>query len=323
MPGTDWDRWQDEFLAYCLSARRGSRHTVTAYAHDLTQFAAFARGRGVTRLERVDRNLVRGFLGWMTRAGYSRATVLRKLSAVRSFFRFLGWRGVVPQNPVRDLLSPRRERRLPSYLGEAEVARLLALPDPTTPLGLRDRALLEVLYACGLRVSELVALDVGDVDYSDGFVLVRRGKGKKQRFVPLGSFAIRALGDYLARGRPLLARGRSTAALFLNGRGRRLSDRSVRRILEGYVLRMGGGEGGSSGMAAGALPHASPHTLRHSFATHLLQRGADLRSVQEMLGHASVKTTQIYTHVDSARLREVYERAHPRARPAGTRAGEE
>ncbi|MDI6895095.1 MAG: tyrosine recombinase [Bacillota bacterium] len=317
MSRADWDRWQDEFLAYCLSARGGSRHTVTAYATDLSQFAALASQRGVTALDGVDRNLVREFLGWMMRAGYDRATVHRKLSALRSFFRFLCWRGAVPQNPVRDLLSPRRERRLPSYLGIPEVARLLGMPDATTPLGLRDRALLEVLYACGLRVSELVALDVGDVDYSDGFVLVRRGKGKKQRFVPLGSQAIAALDEYLSRGRPALVRARAAAgeargtgsasrgtaraALFLNRRGGRLSDRSVRRIVEGYVRRTDVGG------------RVSPHTLRHSFATHLLQRGADLRSVQEMLGHASVKTTQIYTHVDSSRLREVYERAHPRA----------
>lgn len=318
--GAEWDRWQDEFLAYCLSARGGSRHTVTAYGHDLCQFAEFARGRGATGPAGVDRSLVRAFLGWMAAAGYSRATVLRKLSALRSFFRFLSWRGVVAENPVRDLLSPRRERRLPSYLGEAEVARLLSLPDPTTPLGLRDRALLEVLYGCGLRVSELVGLDVGDVDYSDGFVLVRRGKGKKQRYVPVGSCAIGALDDYLRRGRPVLARGGSPPALFLNGRGGRLSDRSVRRILRRYLLRMA--DGGGSGAGEGGAPHASPHTLRHSFATHLLQRGADLRSVQEMLGHASVRTTQIYTHVDSARLRQVYERAHPRAGPAGGREEE-
>ena len=301
MSAFEWDRWQDEFLSYYVAGRRASLHTVTAYGGDLGQFRGYLEGAGVTSFAEIGRREWRGFLSSLVEAGYSRSTIARKLSALRSFFGYLVWRGVISASPVDDVPVPKQVRKLPSYLGIPEVEQLLALPDPRTPLGLRDRALLEVLYATGIRVSELVGLNLGDTDCSAGAVVVR-GKGSKERFVPLGSQAITALGEYLERGRPrLAARASPGRALFLNGRGGRLSGRSVRRILDRYVEQLA------------LTTHVSPHTLRHSFATHLLQRGADLRSVQEMLGHVSVKTTQIYTHVDSTQLRQAYNRFHPRA----------
>ena len=269
--------------------------------------AAYLRENGYT-WRTAESLTLRGFLAELHERKLKKSSIVRKLAAMRSFFEFglrKKWRD---DNPASALSTPRQEQKIPGFLTEEETAQFLEWSvDRAEPLDVRDRAILELLYASGLRVAELVGLDVGDVDYSDGFVLVRQGKGKKQRFVPLGSMAIAALGEYLERGRPVLAKGKPAQALFLNGRGGRLSARSVRRILEGYLRHME------------VTGHVSPHTLRHSFATHLLQRGADLRSVQEMLGHASVKTTQIYTHVDSARLREVYARAHPRAGEEGTR----
>lgn len=322
--------WQDDFLAEVGVSKTQSPSTQDAYANDLSQFLAFLanrEGHGGRDLAPADLSSdgVRAFIQLLAKRNYKASSIARKTSCIRSFVRFLARRGAIASNPVKEV-PPRRVRMmLPKVLSQADMERLLESPNMSTPSGKRDRALLEVLYGSGLRVSELCRLDVGDVDYSLGFVQVT-GKGSKQRIVPVGSVALQILGEYLESGRPALERApgaqggkdRSPAMsvrrpLFLNRWGKRLGARSVRRILEKHLVM------------AGIDPSlASPHTLRHSFATHLLSGGADLRSIQDMLGHASVRTTQIYTHVLPDHLREVYRKSHPRARaPEGASVPDE
>jgi integrase/recombinase XerC len=298
-----------KFVFYLEHERNFSAHTVRCYATDLAHFAAFLLGPQAApdaamsdgfsdRLRRITPLDLRAYLGDLKRADYSRATIARKIATLRSFYKFLARQGEVPNNPVKIIRTPRQEKRLPKFLTPADVERLLATPKGQDLLSLRDVAMLEVLYSSGIRVSELVGLDLEDVD-PIGEVARVRGKGRRERLAPLGSFALRALNRYLAsRAKSTV---RDTEALFVNRHGARLSARSVRRKLAKYLA------------AAGLDPHASPHTLRHSFATHMLERGADLRAVQEMLGHRSLSTTQIYTHVTASRLKEIYEAAHPRA----------
>lgn len=297
------------FLGYLSVSRGASRRTLTAYETDLGQFCDYLGRRGidpsaVSGLARVDEVVLRGYLEHLARAGYARRSVARKIAAIRSLFRYLCRQEIVTADPTLNLGTPKLEQKIPRFLYPQEMDALLAAPDTSSPLGLRDRAILETLYATGVRVGELVALDLGDVDYSLGHVLVM-GKGGKERYVPLGSQAIDALGAYLERSRPVLLGAdradRRNRALFLNARGGRLSARGVQRLVDRYIAR-----------AALAI-HVSPHAIRHSFATHLLEAGADLRSVQEMLGHASVSTTQIYTHVTREHLKRIYDQAHPRA----------
>jgi integrase/recombinase XerC len=239
-------------------------------------------------------------LAWLHEQGYAKTTVARRLAAVRSWCRFLCRQGTLAASPADGLRGPRQNRPLPHFLSEADLTRLLETPPADAPLGLRDRAILETLYSAGLRVSELTGLDVDDVDLDSGLATVR-GKGKRERLALLGKPALAALRRWLAaRGGLEKARGRS--AVFLNKNGTRLTSRSVGRLLEKYLA------------LAGLDPRTSPHTLRHSFATHLLDRGADIRSVQELLGHRSLATTQIYTHVTTTRLQDSYQQAHPRAK---------
>ena len=281
-----------------------SPETVRAYRSDLGEFASFlARELGGSDPDprKVDRLAVRAFLGELHRRQARRSTVARKLAALRSFFRYLKRQGKVAVNPAAAVATPRQEKRLPRQLSVEEMGRLLEMPDDSTPLGSRDRAILEMLYATGVRVSELTALDFDDLDLSEGVIRVR-GKGRKERMVPVGSLAVAALRRYKKLRAELESRpGRGGEALFLNFRGTRLNVRSVRRILA-RALR-------DSAIAR----KVSPHTLRHSFATHLLDAGADLRSIQELLGHASLSTTQKYTHVSTERLLKAYGKAHPRA----------
>jgi integrase/recombinase XerC len=292
------------FVAHLESERRASPHTLRAYLGDLSQYAAYLAEVGEPVVPSSPA-LVRGFLA--RAAGESGAVSLgRKLSAIRSFYRFLVREGDVGANPARGVASPRRPRPLPEALPEAEIAALVEAPAPLSePLALRDRAFLELLYASGLRVSELVALDQGAVDLAEGLVRVL-GKRRKERIVPVGKPARGAIARYLEAGRPALAAGpdgaRARGALFLNYRGGRLSSRSVARRLDQWVL------------ASGMPRHVHPHVLRHSFATHLLGNGADLRGIQELLGHASLSTTQRYTHLDWKRLAAAYDEAHPRAK---------
>lgn len=291
------------FLAYLATERRSSSHTLKAYRVDLCQYAAHLASAGEPVVPSSPAR-IRAFLASV--AGEAGPVSLaRKLSAVRSLYRFLVREGLAEANPARAVASPRRPKRLPEVLPEAEVAALVESPKLATPLERRDRAFLELLYGSGLRVSELTGLDLPDLDLAQGLVQVL-GKRNKERIVPVGRTAAEAVRRYLDEGRPVLAAGpdhsRAGAALFLNHRGGRLTSRSVARRLDRATL-------------AAALPrHVHPHMLRHCFATHLLGNGADLRGIQELLGHASLSTTQRYTHLDWKRLAEVYDAAHPRAR---------
>ncbi len=293
-------RLADDFLRELAAARGASPHTLRAYGRDLAEFLAFLARRGVDDARLVTPRMLRSFLVELDERGLARTSVQRKLSSVRSFFRQLVKRGLLEAHPATGLRMGKKRERLPRTLEVGEVEALLAAPDVATPAGRRGRALLECMYSAGTRAAETIGLNVGDLDLRRGVARVR-GKGKKERLAPLGSYAVEALKAYLGdaeRPRPL-----STArdAVFLNRNGGRLTTRSLGRIVEQAVL------------AAGLKRNASPHTLRHSFATHLLDRGADLRSVQELLGHAHLVTTQVYTHVSIERLRKVYEQAHPRA----------
>ncbi|MGC3996154.1 MAG: tyrosine recombinase XerC [Anaeromyxobacter sp.] len=294
------------FDRYLATERRASPHTLKAYRIDLAQYAGYLAsvGQGVIPSSTA---LIRAYLA--RAAGEAGAVSLgRKLSAIRSLYSFLVREGLAAGNPARGVASPRRPKRLPEVLPEAEVAALVEAPGPLSqPLRLRDRAFLELLYGSGLRVSELTGLDREDLDLSGGLVRVL-GKRRKERIVPFGRPAAEALRRYLDEGRVVLAAGperaRAGAALFLNHRGGRLTSRSVARLLDRWVLE------------AGLPRHVHPHVLRHCFATHLLGNGADLRGIQELLGHASLSTTQRYTHLDWKRLATVYDQAHPRARKA-------
>lgn len=289
----------DAYLSYALAERGLARNTVEAYARDLVDFSDFAARRGVTEPAAVRRSTLTLYLLSLRRRGLAPSTVARRLAAIRGLTAFLLREGQIADDPALDLSPAKRAHRLPTVLAVDEVERILSQPRGEDPASLRDRAILELLYAAGLRVGELVALDVGDVHLSMEYVRCV-GKGSKERIVPIGSQAVNAMRNYLVLARPALAGRRARTALFLNKRGGRLTRQSVWAVLKGHAAR------------AGIRKPLSPHTLRHSFATHLLDGGADLRAVQEMLGHASIVTTQIYTHLTRSRLREVYRRAHPR-----------
>lgn len=308
MPARDaLTRQIDRFLDH-LSVERGlSPHTVAAYRRDLARYAAYLKGRGITDVRKVDERVVTSYVASVSSSTYGdgrpyRATsVVRAVSSVRAFHRFLLREGQVARDPTAAVVRPKLPRSLPRPLSVDDVARLLAQPDRSAA-GLRDRAVLETLYGAGLRVSELVGLDVDDVDLEEGSLRVL-GKGGKERDVPLGRYARDAVSAYLTRTRPGLAKPRSRSALFLNlQRGGRLTRQGVTGILQRHAA------------SAGIAKRVSPHSLRHSFATHLLEGGADVRVVQELLGHASVATTQVYTLVTKEHLREVYVTSFPRAR---------
>lgn len=330
----------DEFLNYLRFERHFSPHTAKCYAADLAQFCAFlggdtnrASGRQhfgafvptdntptgasvdgmVTetavlvelsvqqKLRHVEPEDVKRFLGFLGTQNYSKSTIARKLATLRSFYKFCLRRGYIKNHPLAAIRTPKQEKRLPKFLELDQINRLLNTPDMNTLLGARDRAMLEVLFSTGVRVSELVDLNFTDVEFESGLIRVQ-GKGKKQRTSPIGPTAMQAISRYLELRR---ADARSASfdqtALFVNKHGQRLSTRSVRRKLDKYLSE------------AGLDPSISPHTLRHSFATHMLNNGADLRSVQELLGHQSLSTTQIYTHLTTPRLKAAYDEAHPRA----------
>jgi len=278
---------------------------VKAYNSDLAQFQQFLSkqlDQQKISIREINRLAIRHFLGILHMEGYNSRSILRKLTAIRSFCRYLCREGLLEVNPATHLMPMRWEKRLPTFLDVAQAAKVMELPDTNTALGLRDRALLELLYSTGIRLMELVSLNLSALDLL-GEVIRVRGKGKKERILPLGSKALEALAAYLPRRKELLAKGdrSSGKGLFLNYRGGRISGRSVRRIVNHYLQQVSQEE------------HLSPHILRHTFATHMLDAGADLRAVKELLGHASLSSTQIYTHVTVEKLRKTYDQAHPRA----------
>ena len=290
----------ERYLVHLEEGRNASTHTIRAYSADLVHLAGFLEQQGVTDTTDITTLHLRMWLADLTEAGLSPVSRARKLSAVRAFFRFLVRKDLVSSNPAAALRSPRRPQRLPRFLGTEEISHLLSSPGEEDRFAVRDRAILEFLYSTGCRVGELVALDEEDVDRR-GAVARIRGKGRRERLAPLGSFALEALSAWYPERMELAASLRETG-LFLNRYGTRLSARSVGRLLEKYIAR------------AVLARRTSPHTLRHSFATHLLEAGADLRSVQELLGHKNLETTQIYTHVTVERMRKIYDKAHPRSR---------
>jgi len=293
------------FLTYLEVERNASQLTVKSYREDLIALAEYlteARGGVCPTPGEITVLELRGYVAALHEAGYAQTTIARRLASLRSFFRFGQREGWVKANTAKPLRNPRKPRRLPHFLATEDIGRLLTAPPNSNPMGRRDRAILETMYSAGLRVSEVVGLDESDLDFEAGIVRVR-GKGRKERLAPIGSYAIQALRRWLKVRRVSVREPRGPQApVFLNKFGRRLTTRSVARMLEKHLRR------------AGLDLRTTPHSLRHSFATHLLDRGADIRSVQELLGHKSLITTQIYTHVSTAGLREVYQRAHPRAR---------
>lgn len=294
----------DRYLDYLAVERGLSPHSLAAYRQDLERYGTYLRAAEIAAPAAADEDDLAGFVAYLRRARagdgrpYATSTIARTLVAVRGLHRFLVREGFADRDPAREVAGPRPGRRLPKALTTEQVERLLAVPSGETPAALRDRAILELLYAAGLRITELIELDVDDVDVTERTVRCL-GKGAKERIVPVGRLALRAVEGWLVRGRPALRP--ASPALFCNRRGGRLTRQGGWKIIKRHAEAIGLGES------------VSPHTLRHSFATHLLEGGADVRVVQELLGHASVNTTQVYTLVTDARLRAVYERAHPRA----------
>ena len=293
----------EAYLRELAAARNASPHTLRAYRGDLTGFCTFLAERGIERPVDVTPRTLRAWLATLDERGLAKSSLQRKLSAARSFFKHLLRQGKIDAHPAAGLRQRRGERKLPAALSVEELEALLEAPDAAQPDGARDRAILELTYSAGTRAAETVGLDRGDLDLARGLVRLF-GKGKKERMGALGPQAVAALQAYLAHPKRPQPVPRAKQAVFLNARGGRLTTRSLGRILERYLRE------------AGLVRRASPHTLRHSFATHLLDRGADLRSVQQLLGHAHLTTTQIYTHVSIERLRAAYEKAHPRASAA-------
>lgn len=301
----------DHFAAYLQDGRNASPHTLRSYTRDLIQFVEWLEGEKLVRegsgWDKVTYLMIRRYLGHLAQKEYNRRSVVRKLSSLKAFFKWLERENVVTHNPAAQVLSPKSSRPLPDVLDMEEVERLLGLPETETPFGLRDRALLESLYATGMRVAEASALSLTDIDWRAGEARIVSGKGSKERIVLLGRFALTALRQYVEVARPqLLSRRKDTLApvaeaVWINSRGTRLSAHAIyMKVLE-YSRQ------------AGIDKNVTPHTLRHSFATHMLQNGADLRVVQELLGHRALSSTQIYTRVGVAHLKGVYEAAHPRA----------
>ena len=288
------DRYISKFLTYLEIEKNASSYTILNYRIDLKQARGFLQNKEVQKIDRLD---IRKYLAFLKGKNLTKRTIARKLSCLRSFFRFLAREGYIGSSPVAGISSLKLEKRLPVFLNVDKVEKLIESPDSETLRGLRDRAVLETLYSTGMRVNELVGLNIGRVDFIGGMVKVY-GKGKKERLIPIGDKALRAIRDYLAKQ---TTKKKDSQPLFLNKNNKRLTDRGIQNLVNRYIK------------IASLKEKISPHTFRHSFATHLLDKGADLRSVQELLGHVSLSTTQIYTHITTEHLKSVYNKAHPRA----------
>ncbi len=289
-----------EFMNYLSTERGLAMNTLESYGRDLRQYYEYLQSSGKDSVEKATRATVVAYLLFLQKQGKATATIARRLAALRSFYQFLLREKYVDKDPTANLESPKLEKRLPKVLTIKEVETLLKQPNPSTAAGLRDKAMLELLYATGIRVSELISLNMDDISLDMGYIRCL-GKGSKERIVPVGSVAVKCVADYLNSGRGRLVPDRDEQALFVNHHGKRLTRQGFWKIVKRYAND------------ARISKEITPHTLRHSFATHLLENGADLRSVQEMLGHADISTTQIYTHITKGRLKEVYARTHPRA----------
>lgn len=294
------DEWIRRFVEYLAIERGLSANTLDSYERDLRSFQQYMKKRGDLALDAVQKHHLSAYLSHLHEIGRANSTISRNLASIRSFFHFLVREEAILHDPTLHVETPRIEKRLPRVLTPEDVERLLGAPDQTTPSGLRDYAMLELLYATGIRVSELVSLKCDDLHVSGGFLRCM-GKGGKERIIPVGEYALHALHTYMELARPTFLRNGSDHALFLNHHGAQMSRQGFWKILKKYARE------------AKIRTEITPHTLRHSFATHLLERGADLRAVQEMLGHADISTTQIYTHVTRGRLKEIYISAHPRS----------
>lgn len=294
------DKLIERFIHYLAVERGLSHNTLESYQRDLICYTEYLRQNGVSDINQTRRSNVIGYLADLQQKGRATSTISRNLASIRAFYTFLLRDGMVDGDPTANMESPKIEKRLPHVLSVQEVEFLLEAPDLSTGAGIRDKAMLELLYATGIRVSELVSLNLEDVNINMGF-LKCYGKGAKERIIPLGSVSLNILKDYLDTARGKLLRQDQELSLFLNHHGQRLTRQGFWKIIKKYAR------------SANITREITPHTLRHSFATHLLENGADLRSVQEMLGHADISTTQIYTHVTKSRLKEVYAKAHPRA----------
>ena len=289
----------DQFLNFLRIERGLANNTLSSYGKDLMQFQAYLRDNGILEWQMVQPQVIVDFLHTMERSGRSVATIARKLAAIRAFFQFLLEEDICQADPTVNLETPKQVKKLPNVLTLAEIERLLSTPDQHHPTGLRDSAMLELLYATGIRVSELVRMNLADINFELACIRCM-GKGSKERIIPLGSLAQKTMIRYLEFARPKLLKNPREQALFLNQRGKRLTRQGFWKIIKQYAKE------------AGIPKVITPHTFRHSFATHLLENGADLRSVQEMLGHSDISTTQIYTHLTRGHLKEIYTRAHPR-----------
>ncbi len=289
----------DQFIHYLIVEKGLSKNTIEAYGHNLNRFVEYLKKKGIQDLDQVGKVDVKAFLLFLKKQGLSAKTVVRNLVALRTFYKFLTQEGILEANPLEEIESPKVERTLPEILSLKEVEQLLEQPDPQTPLGVRDRAMLELLYATGMRVSELTRLPIQQVNLEGGYVLLY-GKGSKERVVPLGKEAMKWITCYLNTARVTLAKKKESPFLFINRSGKEMSRQRFWKTIKSY------------GRKAGIRKRITPHLLRHSFASHLLERGADLRSVQMMLGHVDISTTQIYTHVTGERLKRVHQRYHPR-----------
>jgi len=291
----------DDYIIFLTVEKGASGNTIEAYSNDVRKFAQYLEDAGIRRWAQVDTATVRGYLAWMQNESLTNTTRARNVAALKSFFRFLYMEKYTEHNLGELLDTPRKEKVLPKYLTVEEVERLMDAPDVTTPHGCRDKAMLELLYASGLRVSELITLKLSDISFEMAYVRCF-GKGAKERIIPLGRYALAALEQYINHCRPKVDNNWQTDTLFLNKNGKGLSRQGFWKLIKKY------------GREAGIVTDITPHVLRHSFATHLLSNGADLRAIQEMLGHADIATTQIYTHLLGEQMLDVYKSAHPRAK---------